>query len=443
MKYEQIVRDIKNLILNSKLNAGDKLPSIRHMATKYTCNKDTVIRAYKELELNHYLYSIPKSGYYVVDSLTKNNKSNSQLIDFKTTLPDSRLLPYKEFNHSITKAIAVYKQELFTYGEVKGLMQLREIVQNLLWQNNIYSKTENIFITSGVQQALNILMNMPINNKYNILVEQPTYNLMQRIAELGKGQVYGIKRDKQGIDMAELKYHFANNNIKFFYTIPRFHNPLGSSYTDKQKQQIVELANIYNVYIVEDDYLGDLATSNNNLTLFNYDTGEKVIYLKSFSKSFMPGLRIGAIILPTKLQTSFTKYKKYDDINTSILAQGGLAIFIKSGMFNNHLLKIRSEYKSKMNYANACLKTNLVPGLDFIKAETGFFVWLTLPKKINVNKLELRLLNKNILISSAKNFYAKQKSVQNSLRLCISALSKQQIKQGVFTILNEIKYMNK
>ena len=122
LKYKQIIADINKLLATKQLKAGHKLPSIREMSNKYSCNKDTVIRAYKELESSHLVYSIPKSGYYVVDSESQKSLSKQQLIDFKTTLPDARLLPYKEFNHSINKAINSYKHSLFTYGEVAGLM---------------------------------------------------------------------------------------------------------------------------------------------------------------------------------------------------------------------------------------------------------------------------------------------------------------------------------
>ena len=412
------------------------------MSNKYSCNKDTVIRAYKELESSHLVYSIPKSGYYVVDSESQKSLSKQQLIDFKTTLPDARLLPYKEFNHSINKAINSYKHSLFTYGEVAGLMPLRETLNELFWQSNIFTKPKNIFITSGVQQAINIFCSIAISKKQNILVEQPSYRLMQRIAEQNRNQVYGIKRDKNGIDIKELEHLFKSKDIKFFYTIPRYHNPLGSSYSEKQKQQIVDLAKKHDVYILEDDYLGDLAENSKNQTLYSYDNNDKVIYLKSFSKSFMPGIRIGVAIIPKQLQAKFTRLKRYDDINTSILAQGGLDIFIKNGMYYNHLKKIRAEYKSKMSYAISCLSQGL-KNVNIIEADTGFFIWVSLPKEINVNKLELRLLNKKVLITPAKGFYLNQKTKENSFRLCISALSKQQIRYGILTIISEIKQMNR
>jgi DNA-binding transcriptional MocR family regulator len=347
-KYELIIRHIKKLVTLNQLNQGDRLPSIRTMAEKFKCNKSTVIRAYNELELNHKIYSIPKSGYYLVEKSNLND-TEYNTIDFSKVMPEPKLLPYKEFNHCINRAVDLYKSSLFSYSDAQGLKSLRKVLVNHFSEHQVFTSEEKIFITSGSQQALSILskMSFPNRNK-NILVEQPTYSLMQRLVQLNGDKLIGIKRNYNGIDFNELESIFKNGNIKFFYTISRFHNPLGTSYSEKDKQRIIELAEKYDVYIVEDDYLVDIDTNKKTLPMFYYDIWERVIYVKSFSKAFMPGIRIGAVVLHEKLKNEFLKHKRCYDLSTSVLAQGALEIFINSGMYRNHMKKAKYEYKKKM-----------------------------------------------------------------------------------------------
>lgn len=437
-KYELIIEDIEKLILSNRLKQGERLPSIRTMTNRYKCSKSTVIRAYKELEINHKIYSIPKSGYYLVE---KNNHEiyEYNAIDFSEVMPDPKLLPYKEFNHCINKAVEIYKNALFLYNDAQGLESLRKVLVDHFSERQIFTSPEKIFITCGAQQALNILSKMSFpNGKKAILVEQPTYSLIHKLAELNGNKLVGIRRYKDKIDFDKLEKIFKNENIKFFYTIPRFHNPLGTSYSEGDKKKIVELAAKYDVYIVEDDYLADIDKNKKVLPIYYYDISEKVIYVKSFSKAFMPGIRIGAVVLHDKLREEFFKHKRCSDLNTSVLAQGALEIFINSGMYKNHVKKVQVEYRKKMNCLREPLKNLDTMGIEFFVPDTGFFIWIRLPKEVNVNMLAKRLEKKNIYISPAKYFFIGNRTKENSFRICISRLSKDKIKIGIQMLFEEI-----
>ncbi len=437
-KYELIIEDIEELVLLNKLKQGERLPSIRAMAIKHKCNKSTVIRAYKELEINHKAYAIPKSGYYLVEKYNLN-EDESHTIDFSEVMPDSKLLPYKEFNHCVNKAVELYSSSLFTYGDTQGLESLRSILVNHFSQYQVFTSQNRIFITSGSQQALSILAKMPFpNGKKSILVEQPTYSLIRGLAELNGNKLIGIDRDYDGIDFNRLEEILRGEDVKFFYTIPRLHNPLGTSYSEKEKRKIVELAKKYNVYIVEDDYLADIEMIKKRLPAFYYDTSKKVIYLKSFSKAFMPGIRIGAVVLHEELREEFLKHKRYYDLNTSVLAQGALEIFINSGMYNNHIKKVQVQYRKKMNYLRDYLRSLDTSKVEFLIPETGFFVWIKLLEKINIDTLVKRLRDKNVYITPSNEFFIESNLNENSLRICISKLTQDEIRRGIAILFEEI-----
>lgn len=437
-KYELIIEHIESLVELNQLKQGERLPAIRAMAKKFNCNKSTVIRAYKELEMNHKIYSIPKSGYYLVEKQNSNRQEYS-CIDFSQVMPEPKLLPYREFNHCINRAVELYKSNLFSYSDTQGLESLRKALINHFVKNQIFTTEEKIFITTGSQQALSILSKMSFpNGKKSILVEQPTYSLIHNLVEINGDKLIGIDRDYKGIDFGELERIFIKEDIKFFYTIPRFHNPLGTSYSEKDKMRIVELAEKYDVYIVEDDYLVDIDINKKKLPMYYYDISEKVVYVKSFSKAFMPGIRIGAVVLQNRLKDEFSRYKRYYDLNTSVLAQGALEIFINSGMYSNHVKKASLEYRKKMDCLRESLQSLDTSEIQLHIPETGFFIWIRLPKRVNVDRLIKRLEEKNIYITPAKKFFAASYSKENSLRICICKLTMEEIKIGIEILFEEI-----
>lgn len=437
-KYEIIIEHIEKLVENNELKQGQRLPTIRALVDKFECNKSTIIRAYKEMEMNHRIYSIPKSGYYLVE---KNNEENieNEIIDFSLVVPDSRLLPYKEFNHCINRAVELYKNDLFIYGDTEGFKSLRISLVNFFSEYQIFTSMDKICITSGSQQAISILSKMTFpNGKKNILVEQPTYSLIHKLVEMNGDKLIGINRDFSGINLEELENIFKNEDIKFFYTIPRLHNPLGTSYSEKEKRCIAELAEKYDVYIVEDDYLADLDKNKKSLPIYYYDIWKRVVYLKSFSKTFMPGIRLGAVVLQEKLKSEFLEHKRYYDLSTSALEQGALEIYINSGMYNKHIKKIQFAYMKKMNYLKDCLKNIDATGIQLFTPDTGFFIWIQFTTYVNIEEINKKLNEKGIYIAEGKEFFIGNNSRINGFRLCISKLTKDKIKLGVQILFEEI-----
>jgi len=441
-KYEDVIRHIEKMVDSKRLRQGERLPSIREMAALLRFNKATVIRAYNELVMQHRAYTIPKSGYYLVEK-TRINSNTLPFIDFYEAVPDPKLLPYREFTHCINRAVELYKDNLFLCTDAQGIKSLRMVLQQYFSEQQVFTSEENIYITSGSQQAFNILSTMLFpNKKTRILIEQPTYQLMQEMLILNGNRSIGIKRDFEGVDLKELERIFKEEDIKFFYTMSRFQNPLGTSYTEKEKMQIVRLAAKYDVYVVEDDYFMDIETNSKILPMHYYDTSGKVVYIRSFSKTFMPGLRLGAAVLPEKLKNGFMDHKRCQDQSTSVLSQGALEIFISSGMYKNHIRKIRTEYGKKMLCMRECLKTLSLTGLEYYVQQTGFFVWIKLPAAFDAAVLEKRLKERQVRIRTCKDFYSVMPPSENSVRIAMSNLSTDVIRRGMRAVVEEINRFN-
>lgn len=330
-KYQAVVSFLKKGIESGKFPTGSRLPSIRQLSQDFHCSKDTIQRALLELRHEQYLYAKPQSGYYVLEQ--------GQHQDLEIEVTDEHASAYDDFRLCVNETLIGRENYLFNYYDnQEGLEELRQSVHQLLFDQALYCKPDQLVLTSGTQQALFILsqINFPSEGE-EILVEQPTYHRMNRLL-VAQGLAYQtIERRIDGINLEELEEQFKSGKIKFFYTIPRFHYPLGHSYSDQEKRAILDLANQYGVYIVEDDYLGDLDPRKGQ-TFHYLDTDDRVIYIKSFSTSLFPALRITALILPNALKEAFVSYKNILDYDSNLIMQKALSLYIDSQLFEKNRL---------------------------------------------------------------------------------------------------------
>ncbi|MCY7095850.1 PLP-dependent aminotransferase family protein [Streptococcus oralis] len=330
-KYQVVVSFLKKGIESGKFPTGSRLPSIRQLSQDFHCSKDTIQRALLELRHEQYLYAKPQSGYYVLEQ--------GQHQDLEIEVTDEHASAYDDFRLCVNETLIGRENYLFNYYDnQEGLEELRQSVHQLLFNQALYCKPDQLVLTSGTQQALFILSQIDFPSKgAEILVEQPTYHRMNRLL-VAQGLAYQtIERRIDGINLDELEEQFKSRKIKFFYTIPRFHYPLGHSYSDQEKRAILDLANQYGVYIVEDDYLGDL-DSKKGQTFHYLDTEDRVIYIKSFSTSLFPALRITALILPNALKEAFVSYKNILDYDSNLIMQKALSLYIDSQLFEKNRL---------------------------------------------------------------------------------------------------------
>lgn len=353
-KYQAVVSFLKKGIGSGKFPTGSRLPSIRQLSQDFHCSKDTIQRALLELRHEQYLYAKPQSGYYVLEQ--------GQHQDLEIEVTDEHASAYDDFRICVNETLIGRENYLFNYYDnQEGLEELRQSVHQLLFDQALYCKPDQLVLTSGTQQALFILSQIDFPSKgEEILVEQPTYHRMNRLL-VAQGLAYQtIERRINGIDLEELEEQFKSGKIKFFYTIPRFHYPLGHSYSDQEKRAILDLANQYGVYIVEDDYLGDLDPRKGQ-TFHYLDTEDRVIYIKSFSTSLFPALRITALILPNALKEAFVSYKNILDYDSNLIMQKALSLYIDSQLFEKNRLARLTLQENYQTRIKELLEKNTCP----------------------------------------------------------------------------------
>ncbi|MBM7553272.1 PLP-dependent aminotransferase family protein [Thalassobacillus pellis] len=431
-KYEEARKEIERRISEGVIQPGERLPSVRKLSSELQCSINTVIKAYDQLEKQHMIYSVPKSGYFLVGSHQTINNSQTELIDFSSAGPDRSRMPYRDYQHCMNQAIEWYKEEMFHYSEPLGLDVLRRQLSKQLQDLQVFAPSERVCVVSGSQQALDLLLTLPFpNGKDVICTEQPTHpSFIQSLTSRGL-KVRGIEMTNKGIDLEQLERIFHETEVKLFYTVSRFQNPTGYCYTNLEKQKIVELAQKYDVYILEDDYMGDLDMKRKADPMFAYDPSGRVIYTKSFSKVLLPGLRLGVAVLPEVLLDSFAKAKFAADVHTPVVTQGALEIYLQSGMYKAHIQKLRRQYKRKGTLLKQAYQKHLPKEAAFTGGESGFYSTIELPKRMKARRLVNHLKHKNVLVQDATNMYLPAYRKENRIRLSVSQVKDQNIELGI------------
>lgn len=439
-KYAQILADMEHKIASGHYRAGQRVPSVREAAQQYGVSPGTIVKAYAELETRHAIYSIPQSGYYVVDQAGGEKRGGEHgAIDFSSSSPDAGLFPHQDFQHCLNKAFEIYGRQLFNYGDLAVTDNLRRTLASHLADSQVFAKAERIMLTAGIQHALGILTLMPFpNGKTEILVEQPSYNLYLRFLEAERLPVSWIMRTSGGIDLDELEAKFRSGRIKFFYTMSRFHNPLGTTLSGKEREAVAKLAGKYDVYVVEDDYMADLGEVKGFEPIFAHDRTSHVIYLKSFSKIIFPGLRLGAAVLPEPLIDTFRHYSRFAE--TSVLSQAVLDVYIKNGMYARHRRGMYKQYAARNQRLHEALrKQDPEHWIEAPSASSGLYTHFRLPRTVNLERLVRRLAERKVAVTSGKPYYLSDRRDRDKfLRISVSRADPNRIEEGIRAIVEEI-----
>ena len=353
-KYQEVSLQIRQQIEEGIYKKGDRLPSIREMIQQYHCNKDTILKALHLLKEESLIYPVEKSGYYVLKNRVPVRNTT------KIGLPNPMQFPIEDFRKCLNESVmASYEGTNSQKESIRGDRELIEAMVPLLESYGVYAKERQLSITTGTQQALYILIQLIGTG--GLLLEQPTYSRMnQLVKELGiPYQLIEREQTQDTISLEKLEQIFQSGTIRYFYTISRFHNPLGMSYPDSVKKKIVELAEKYQVYIIEDDYMADYERGTAT-PLHYFDTNERVIYVKSFSSILFSAFKMGIVVLPNALIKEFEKRKQLLDFDSNLLMQKTLALFIQNGLFEKHRQKMVAHYHEKSQQFRQLLELSAI-----------------------------------------------------------------------------------
>lgn len=442
--YEKIYIDIKSNIKNKKYKTSKKLPSVRSLCAEYSCSKSTVIKAYETLMNDHIIYSIPQSGYYVVEDHLNNTNNYSEIIDFSNGNPNIGTILTPDLKHCLDRAVDIYANEPMDF-KIMGIDSLKDLLPNYLSNFQVFTNRDNIFINLGIQQILSLLTAMPFpNSKKRILLENPTYRYFLSFLKYSNIDFLFIERTADGINLNELESLFRDGDIKFFYTTPRNHNPLGTKYSKSQRIAIAELAKKYDVYIVEDDYFGDIEFDVRYDPIYAYGDHYHFIYLKSFTK-IIPWIKIGLTVIPTHLIDTFTTQANYSYYHSyfapSLVSQATLEIYLKSNILNKHVKLMKKQQKLRLKVFNDKTKELTNPLIKLSTINSSLYSYIYLQQDINEELLINSLKKEGILVSSGRNYFANNESYKKGIRLSIAKPDEHSIQKGMDILIHKLNHL--
>ncbi len=448
--YLQLYKIFKSEIDAGKLSAGSKLPSVRQTAMKYKVNMNTVLQSYNLLEQNGFIEKIPGKGCFIkkgsdftldtkvhpiLENFRYGQEKSKDIINFSNGTPTAEYFPasvYKELGKQI---IEEYGPEIFEYQNVQGLESLRVVLSEELEKDDIFVTEDDILITSGTQQALDIILNL-FHSKtgLTIALSDPSYpNALNLFTNLCRVKGFDLKND--GWDMEEFEKFLKTEKINLVYEVFNFQNPTGIKWSEEKKKKLLELAVKYDFYIIEDDTFSEFYYEGERpSTLKSFDkTGhERVIYIRTYSKTIMPGIGTALMVAPRSFMEKAVLVKYSLDTTTSGLNQKILEYFIKDGYLEKHISDIKSAFREKYNYMLNLLKE--VPYLQIMHVPAGgFFIWVLLAEHIDGEKFYKKCRERGVAVLPGSVFY-NDKRAECKVRLTFVSGGLEEIKKGIDVI---------
>lgn len=439
-KYETIASYIETKIMNLEYSQGDKLPSLKQMMQQFHCSKATVIKAYEQLQKKHLIYVLHQSGFYVAD----NGIKPAYLDDFyplNTGNPIVSHTSLEDAKHCLSIAIDQYSYSSLNLS-LQGVESLLDILPDFLGDLSVYVKKDCIYLIQGITQMLSfITLSKAFQNKEYILIEEPTYSYFVDFLKEMHIPTLIIQRDENGIDIYELERLFQNYPIRFFYTIPRNHNPLGTILKTSTRKKIAQLSLKYNVYIIEDDYFGHCSSTTRYLPIYYYTAGRNCIYLTSFSKT-MPFIRIGICVIPQDFQKDFNKithqsyYFSYQ--LPSLISQATFEAYISSHLYQKQVQRLQKQFQKHFQIIQQKKKEWDPNIISIIGGTSGYYFSLQLNQNIDLNLLIQKLKKEKIYVARNERCFFHQEHFNQTIRLSIARIEPKQLEEALDIIYQNV-----
>lgn len=465
--YQQIEGYLRQGILSGSLVAGTRLPASRQLAHDLGVNRLTVENAYTELEVDGLIYSKIGSGTYVLpasplpvlpndgpdapwplwqqsikfESRSPRSRSSDESskaavhpdqISFASGIGDSHLFPAEDFRKVLQTVMRRDGIAALDYGEPNGHAALRETITYILASQGLQTQAENVLITAGSQQALSLVSQLLLKPKDVILVESPTYSGALELFRALDFEVVGVPVDGQGMQVEVLEKLLQQHHPKLIYTIPTFHNPTGTCLSVARRRQLIILADRYNIPILEDDFVGDLRYEGRaQPALKALDPGGRVIYVSTFSKILMPGLRVGFLVAEGPVYNALVDFKRVNDLATSTLVQRALEAYVTVGRYQSHLRRSSQIFRRRRDVMLLAIRRYLPAEVHLDPPQGGLFIWLQLPENMSSEKLLPLAWEEGVTFAIGNGFFPDEQDGQSWLRLNFVAQAPDRIEEGI------------
>ncbi len=466
--HRQVFDQLKKMIDRNMLAPGTRLPSTRTMAARHGISRTTVLKAYEELWGQGYLESRPGS-YTTVRAKTpccspvkKEKKSlidwngsvspasrelfdnlsrfqhtgyrppSFEMLDMASFDIDHRILPVEDFKRCMTHVV-VGEAGIFNYGAAEGQADLRGSISARLRVHGIYCEPDEVLITNGSQQSLDLIVRLFTRPGMTIVTESPTYMHVMPLMRFQGIRLVDVEMGPDGISLDALERQMKQSIPEFVYTMPNFQNPTGVTMIQSIREGLLSIAERYRVPIVEDAFEEEMKYFGKvPMPIKSMDTKGVVIYLSSFSKVLFPGIRTGWIVADKELIGRLVALKRVTDLSSNPVIQSAMHEFIQRGYYDLHIRRMHRIYKKRMLAAIEALRSGL-PGeyVSWEEPSGGYLIWLRLRGlDVSEDELHAELRSHGVTVSMGSRYFP-DPPVDHHIRLSISKLEEGEIVEAV------------
>jgi 2-aminoadipate transaminase len=362
------------------------------------------------------------------------------VISFAGGLPAPEVFPVAEFKRACDVVLEEVGPASLQYSPTEGYVPLREMIVRNSRRYGICANVENVQITSGSQQALDLIGRLLINPGDRILVESPTYLGALQAWNACGAEYVTVPSDENGM-RTDLLEGALRSGPKFIYVLPNFQNPGGVTLSLERRLELVEVADRYGVPIIEDDPYGQLRYIGEHIKPVvvlddEYRQGDgqdycgNVIYLSTFSKLLAPGIRLAWVIADKEVIGKVVQAKQGADLHTSTFNQMVAYEVARDGFLDEHIQVIRKTYGERRDVMLSALEEHFPPGVQWTKPEGGMFLWVILPEGIDAQELLPKAVERQVAFVPGRPFHP-DGSGKNTMRMNFSNASKEMIQEGV------------
>lgn len=360
--------------------------------------------------------------------------ADPEIISLAGGNPASELFPADELSKIAGKILMTNPTSALQYGTTDGHPKMKECAISRAQKVGAYRETDEVLITTGANQGIDLAAKAIINKGDKIIVENPSFIGSLNAFRSYECELVGVDVDSDGMNMQKLEAALKDNSdAKLIYTIPTFQNPTGTTMSIEKRKRLLELAGEYNVLVIEDNPYGDLRFKGEEIpTLKSLDSDDRVIYCGSFSKILSPGMRLGYIIGPAPVIEKVEMLKQVNDVHTPVLTQLMCVQFMKKYDIDKYIEKNRKLYKEKCECLIDAMNKYFPKGkVEWTEPDGGIFLWCMCPTVSDTAEIVEKALEKKVAIVPGSNFAIDQSVPCNTFRLNYSSASKADITEAV------------
>lgn len=344
----------------------------------------------------------------------------SSIISFAGGLPAEEFFPLDAVSEAFTRVVGGGKSAL-QYGLTEGYKPLRESLCKRMAAKNMLVTPDEMLLTTGSQQAIDLLTRVYIDEGDVILVESPTYLAAIQVFQAKGAKIYSVDSDSDGMILDDLSAKIAKHNPKMVYVIPTFSNPAGRAWSLERRQGLLDICRGADVLILEDDPYGEIQFDESESYPTVYSLGGKaeggnVVYTSTFSKTVAPAFRTGWVMGDESLIRQVARFKQSADLHSSTIDQQTLYHLLEHFDLDAHISLIREQYLDRMKFMSGLLKELNWPGLKWEEPKGGMFIWVQLPEQINAADLLKIAVKEGVAFVPGATFYAENPQY-NTMRL--------------------------